>query len=104
MYQKSFEYKSENLLETDTDTYDKSDEPALIPWDERFVWDGSFNGETVIHPLYNYPQWEKLALLVDDEEGRANDIFLRGLFDEMTPYLDDEGNPQFDSKGYQLLG
>lgn len=103
-YQNSFEYISENYLETLTDTYDKSEEPDLIPWDERFVWDGSFNGETVIHPLFNYPQWEQLALLVDDEEGRADYIFLRGAFDEMTPYLDDEGNPQFDDKGYQLLG
>lgn len=103
-YRNSFEYESENFLETLTDTYDKSEEPDLIPWDERFVWDGSVNGETVIHPLYNYPQWEKLALLVDDEEGRADYIFLRGAFDEMTPYLDDEGNPQFNSDGYHLLG
>lgn len=103
-YQKSFEYISENILATETDTYDNSEEPTKIPWNEEFIWDGSFNRKRVIHPLYNYPQWNKLAPLVDDEQGRRDYIFLRGLFEEMTPYLDDEGYPQFDNTSYQLLG
>ncbi|ABW31092.1 hypothetical protein [Acaryochloris marina] len=103
-YQNSFEYISKNYLETYTDTYDKSEYPDLIPWDEQFAWDGSYNRKTVTHPLHKYPQWDKLALLVDDEEGKANDIFLRGLFEQVLPCLDDEGNPQFKGDDYHILG
>ena len=110
-YQNSFEYISKNYLETLTDTYEKDEEPtlipwdegpALIPWDEEFIWDGSFNRKKVIHPLSNYPQWDKLAHLVDDDEGRANDIFLRGVFGAFIPCLDDEGNPQFKGDGFHI--
>lgn len=41
--------------------------------------------------LYLYSQWRKLAPLVDDEEGKADCIFIGGMLEQIALYIDAEG-------------